>query len=139
MFRNRFTSPLLIFCTFCFFSIGLSSFKNPPTYKLIVFQGSDWCKQCINFENNILSDSLVIEKMNSWQIEIEKIDFPQRKKLSKEQRNYNKKIADQYQFDGAFPTVIITKSDQADFSKIIYSQKDTSSDFLNKIKSALDN
>lgn len=77
------------------------------SYKMIVFEGSDWCPNCIQFEKNVLQDSSFIQFADEHKISIERIDFPQRKRLEKAVVKYNEKIADQYHFDGTFPTILL--------------------------------
>ena len=127
---------------FIIISLGLvlwSSFMKmdtTPPFKLIVFQGSDWCEKCIVFEKNVLKDPLFVEKMEYWHIEMEKIDFPQRKKLSKDTKKYNAYMADKYKFDGSFPTVLLSRTDVLTYKKIPYSTFDASV-FLKEIEHVL--
>lgn len=65
-----------------------------------------------------MNDTTFIEYLNDKNIKLIKIDFPQRKKLSKEQKLYNKQIAEKYNFEGVFPTIIISRSDTLFFDKI---------------------
>lgn len=119
-------------------SIGFlsSSFyaEKETQYKLIVFSGSDWCSNCIRFEKNILSDTSFLEKAQQWNIEVEKIDFPQRKKLSKEVEKYNASIAEKYKFEGVFPTIIITNTETNSFREINYQSVKTTQEFLEKLE-----
>lgn len=92
--------------------------KVDNNYELIVFEGSDWCSNCKKFERNILNDSLVINYLEKEKIEVLKIDFPQRKKLSKEQKNSNKKYAEKYNFKGLFPTIILSRTDTILYTEI---------------------
>lgn len=92
--------------------------KVDSNYELIVFEGSDWCSNCKKFERNILNDSLVINYLEKEKIEVLKIDFPQRKKLSKEQKNSNKKYAEKYNFKGLFPTIILSRTDTILYTEI---------------------
>jgi thiamine biosynthesis lipoprotein len=89
-------------------------------YDLIIFEGSDWCVNCIRLERNILSDTAFIKYLDHKKIRLLKIDFPQRKKLSREQKSYNEQIAGKYNFEGIFPTIIIARSDTLRFEKISY-------------------
>ena len=89
-------------------------------YQLVVFEGSDWCTNCRRLEKNILSDSSMIDFLNKNQIEILKVDFPQRKKLSKKQEAINEALAEKYDFSSQFPEVVISQSGGAAFHKIYY-------------------
>lgn len=81
--------------------------QQTETYQLIVFEGSDWCSSCRKFEKEILQDSLVQSYIKQYAIEIVKVDFPQRKQLSPEKQKENKQLAEKYNFQGFFPTIII--------------------------------
>jgi thioredoxin-related protein len=89
-------------------------------YSLIIFEGSDWCPGCIRLEKNILNDSAFIQYLNHNDIELVKIDFPQQKKISKAQKLHNQQIAEKYNFEGVFPTIIISRSDTLFYDKIFY-------------------
>jgi len=105
---------LFIFITvFNFTSIDTSSHL-----KLIVFEGSDWCVNCIQLEKNVLSDVAFIEFSHKNEIEIERIDFPQRKKQAKEIEKYNAAMAEKYGFDGTFPTVFLMDEENDELLKI---------------------
>jgi thiol-disulfide isomerase/thioredoxin len=85
--------------------------SQKDSYKLIVFEGSDWCANCIRFNNTILKNTDFIAYTNAAKIEVEHIDFPQRKSLDKATKSYNAAIAEQYNFKGVFPTIVITNND----------------------------
>ena len=90
----------------------------PPT--LYVFEGSDWCSNCRRLESNVLSDSIFVNRMATLGVTVERIDFPQRKKLPKKQKEYNQSIADKYAFDGVYPTLILGCPESSEYHKISY-------------------
>jgi thioredoxin-related protein len=94
--------------------------EESKKYNLIVFEGSDWCANCIRFEKNILDDSTFIQYLIQNNIHLLKIDFPQRKKISQEQKLTSEQMATKYNFDGSFPTIILTRSDTLFYEKIQY-------------------
>lgn len=97
-----------------------------PDYKrLIVFEGSDWCNNCIRLEDNILSDEAFTDFLEQNQITLERIDFPQRKKLNKEQTKYNRSIAEQLNFEGIFPTLVLCDHDLSTKKKLRYANQNT--------------
>lgn len=124
-----------LFIIVTFFS-SYTPFEEPK-YKLIVFQGSDWCSNCIRLENNVLSNKIFIEELDKLNIKIEKIDFPQKKALPKEVIKYNKSIAEKCNFDGIFPTIYLSKIDSNTYQKILFSNKENSQDIIKKIKSKI--
>lgn len=104
-------------------------------YRLIVFEGSDWCAHCRRLEKEILNDSLFMSQMQTYSVFIERIDFPQRKKLSDTTRLYNNTIAEKYAFDGNFPTLILARTDSFSYRKINYINQPIAK-FLAEINSA---
>jgi thiamine biosynthesis lipoprotein len=92
----------------------------PERYNLIVFEGSDWCVNCIRLERKILNDTSFIGYLDHENIRLIKVDFPQRKKVSEEQKSANEQIAEKYGFEGVFPTILLSRSDTMIFEKIYY-------------------
>lgn len=105
--------------------IVFQGFKDAEGYsfRLIIFEGSDWCPNCRRLEKNILNDSVFLIKMKSATIHIERVDFPQRKKLAEADKEYNQKTAEEYAFDGQFPTLIISRTDTLIFRKIPFTNQ----------------
>ena len=87
--------------------LGLTPSKEKQQFKLIIFEGSDWCSNCIRLEKNILTDARFTQFLNERNIELVRVDFPQRKKLTTEEKNQNEEIAERYNFSGVFPSIII--------------------------------
>ena len=103
----------MIFSTYLNISIlSLLSFlfttdKHTNAYTLIVFEGSDWCVNCIRLEKNVLQTSAFKAYATQKMIAVKRVDFPQRKKLDPEIAAQNEKLADQYRFKGEFPTLLL--------------------------------
>lgn len=87
-------------------------------FQLLVFEGSDWCHNCQRLEQSVLSDSLFIQEMGKMGIALQRVDFPQRKKLTKEQRQRNEALAQRYGFDGSFPSLVLVRPQTSQFRKI---------------------
>ena len=123
-------------------AIILLSFKfqvnheKTPSFELIVFEGSDWCINCIKLEEKILSDSVFINFLEKENIKIIKIDFPQRIKETKEQKRINKSYAEKYEFTGVFPTVVISRTEPFSYKKLTY-ENSTISQFIEQIYESL--
>lgn len=88
------------------------------TFELLVFEGSDWCHNCQRLEQYVLSDSIFTLEIQKMGIALQRVDFPQRKKLSKETRQRNEALAKRYGFDGSFPTLILARPNRSLFKKI---------------------
>ncbi len=115
--RNVFLLGMLLCVHF------ISSSYGTPTYTLIVFEGSDWCGNCRRLEKNILEDSVFQNYLSQKDIVIEKIDFPQRKQLPKAQESYNASVAEQYNFKGAFPTLVLVDHVHSKFYTLTYANE----------------
>jgi thiol-disulfide isomerase/thioredoxin len=87
---------------------------------LYVFSGSDWCSNCIQLERKVLSDTQFLDSLKTHKVELEKIDFPQRKKLPQETLQYNNSLAEKFGFDGSFPTMIVYSPTTHKYKRIVY-------------------
>jgi thiol-disulfide isomerase/thioredoxin len=93
---------------------------NVTTCTLFVFTGSDWCMNCKRLEKKVLGEPAFAESMKKNGIEIRIIDFPQRKKLDPAVLKYNQSIADNYHFEGVYPTLVLAKSDSRLYRLFFY-------------------
>lgn len=87
----------------------ISASTNKPI--ILVFQGSDWCGPCIKLDREIWSTDEFKSYAKAHYVML-KADFPRKKsnKLSKEQTEANKKLAEKYNKQGYFPFVVILNS-----------------------------
>jgi hypothetical protein len=92
---------------------------------LYVFEGSDWCTNCRRLEKNILSDTAFLALLDSNRVLIERLDFPQRKKLSRETVSYNQYMSEKLGFNGDFPTLVIYSRKSQKYATLRYSNEDT--------------
>lgn len=95
----------------------LLSFEGFAQYQLFVFEGSDWCASCRKLEKNVLSDSTFKAFLQEKQIEIVKVDFPQKKKLPLDTQKRNEALASQYNFTGEFPMLVLAKKETASYQR----------------------
>jgi thiol-disulfide isomerase/thioredoxin len=108
----------------------------PPLYKLYVFEGSDWCTNCKRLDKNVLSQQDFQDFLRTQHIELVLVDFPQRKKLSKEQREINEKIAEKFAFEGVYPTLVVEKIDGLAYTRLTY-QNESVGEFAQKLQTTL--
>lgn len=115
-----------------------SSYQMGRGYKyvMMIFEGSDWCPNCNRLEKNILNDSGFLNYLKSNRIELIKVDFPQRKKLDKQQTSDNEQLAKRYKFEGIFPTIVLSRTDTLVFEKFYY-QNQTIGEFTALIQNKL--
>ena len=99
---------------------------------LYVFSGSDWCANCIELERKIISNPKFQSSLKAHHIQLEIIDFPQRKKLKAEMVKYNTLIAEKFNFEGVYPTLIVFSSSSQKYKQIVY-QNENVEDFSNRI------
>ncbi len=125
--------PLL----FILFSFSFNTKESVNTkYKLVFFEGSDWCVNCIRFDRNVLSDPYFKYFLEKQDIEIERIDFPQRKKQDEATKTYNASIAEKFDFQGVFPTIILVENTTGEIIPLNYHDQGID-DFIAQIKSNL--
>lgn len=121
---------------FILLTFGFTTYAQDSKFKLIVFEGSDWCSNCIRLETNVLSkpsfEAFIINKS----IDFKRVDFPQRKQLSKLDQQRNAEIAEKYKFNGAFPTVLLIDESSNLIVKIPY-QSENSEAFISLIQSKI--
>jgi thiamine biosynthesis lipoprotein len=99
---------------------------------LLVFSGSDWCGPCIRFEKKILSDA-VFQDFAKLNLIILNADFPQRKSLSAAIKSQNDNLAEKYNPNGVFPTIMLIYPGGKDPFNLSYNNQ-TSSAFIYDIK-----
>lgn len=87
---------------------------------LFVFTGSDWCRECKRLKKKVLEDGAFTQLMKDHQIRVELIDFPQRKKLDVKIVQRNELIAEKYNFDGVFPTLVLSPKHTNAFQRLYY-------------------
>lgn len=75
---------------------------------LLVFSGSDWCRGCILFDQQVLQDSK-FQDLASNRLALYKADFPRKKKNKPEQTviRQNEKLIQQFNPTGTFPFVLL--------------------------------
>jgi len=75
---------------------------------ILVFSGSDWCAPCIKLEKDIWRSETFQEYAKTNFVML-RADFPRKKanKLPKEQENKNALLAEKYNPNGYFPSVVI--------------------------------
>lgn len=129
----KFISLFLIAIVFS--NVNLS-YEKPADFELIVFEGSDWCSNCRNLNKQVLSDEEFLKYLKKENIKLTKIDFPQRKKLTKEQEKINREYAQKYKFVGVFPTVILSRTDKQSYKNLSFTNQ-TADQFIQQIVDSL--
>ncbi len=120
----------------------LSLFPSDPIsksgYKLIIFEGSDWCRNCRRLEKEVFSKKEWTNFLDQYGIEVEKIDFPQRKKQRKEVKRYNSEIAEKYNFEGVFPTLILVDMNSEKYFKFADYLNQTPQEIIDRLQNKME-
>jgi len=77
--------------------------ENKPM--LLDFTGSDWCGWCVKLNKEVFSKKEFTDFAKDKLVLVE-IDFPSKKKLSKELRRQNDELQEKYNVKG-YPTIIL--------------------------------
>ncbi len=72
---------------------------------LVDFTGSDWCAWCVRLRQDVL-DKPEFETYAADKFVLAEVDLPRAAKISAEQMERNRKIAEQYKVEG-FPTIMV--------------------------------
>jgi len=83
--------------------------KEEKKMVMLDFTGSDWCGWCIKLHKEVFSTPAFAEyaKQNLLLVEV---DFPQKKKLSAEQKKANDALQKKYKIEG-YPTIIVLNAE----------------------------
>ena len=78
---------------------------------LLVFSGSDWCRNCILLDREVFS-SEEFQQLADEKLVLVKADFPRKKKnqLSPTQKTINGELAKKFNAEGQFPKVVLMDS-----------------------------
>jgi protein disulfide-isomerase len=98
---------------------------------LIDFTGSDWCGWCIKLDKEVFAKP-EFKKYAADNFILVKIDFPRKKKLSSEQQQNNRSLAEKYNVEG-FPTVLLLDSSGKELARTGYFQG-TAADYVEHLK-----
>ncbi len=79
-------------------------------FLLLDFSGSDWCGWCIKLEDEVFSER-EFKSFAEENLVCVLLDFPRRKKLSKEETAQNAELAKKHKISG-YPTVLLLTPDE---------------------------
>lgn len=130
--RNLYLTILILFIGISNNVKGLQSAHAVNNYDsgkivLYIFTGSDWCANCKRLEKNIFSDSIFIKTLDSLHISLNFVDFPQRKKQPIETKENNAILSEKFEFNGIFPTLILSSPLADKFLSFQYKDENTAS------------
>ena len=84
--------------------------KTENKLLLLDFTGSDWCIWCIKLDTDTLSQPEFADYAKKNLVLVQ-LDFPNKKPQSYELRKANTRLAEKYDPENAFPTLIAMKPD----------------------------
>ncbi len=104
---------------------------------MISFQGSDWCANCMRLERTLF-ESAAFGAYASENLVLLKLDFPARKKnqLSEAQQKHNDALAEVYNKNGIFPTVIFLNKEKTILGELSHPSS-TVEEYMANIKSVI--
>jgi thioredoxin-related protein len=102
---------------------------------LVKFTGSDWCQPCMKLEKEVFSKSS-FKKAVAKDFVVVVLDFPQKKKLPKDEAAANKKVAKQYNLEG-YPTVMLMDAQGKVFKLLSSYNGGGASAYLKSIQTSL--
>jgi len=82
-------------------------------YVMLYFCASDWCKPCIQLNENILETETFSEYARGNFVPV-KLDFPKmrKNKQSKKLTSYNENLAEKYNPNGVFPLLVFLDNNE---------------------------
>ena len=89
------------------YEFALSQAKKEHKTVMLYFSGSDWCKPCILLRREVFDTETFQEYARGNLVPV-KLDFPRLKKnkLPEEQIQQNEALANRFNHEGAFPSVV---------------------------------
>jgi protein disulfide-isomerase len=110
---------------------ALATAKKDDKHLLLNFTGSDWCGWCIKLDKEVFGKSK-FKKFAEKELILVKLDFPNKKKQSKEEKAQNQKLAKEHGIRG-YPTILILNSDGKVIGKTGY-QKGGEKNYIKHIE-----
>src|SRR5215471_11565842 len=83
--------------------------KKENKLVLLDFTGSDWCGWCIKLKKEVF-DTQEFKDYAAKNLVLVEVDFPQKKKLTEEQKKANDELQKKYSIQG-YPTIIMLDGD----------------------------
>jgi thioredoxin-related protein len=114
--------------------------KQENKYVLVYFSGSDWCRPCMQLQQEVF-ESDEFETFSKSNLLVVRLDFPAKEinKLSDEQTAYNKKIFQKLNKKGVFPYMLLFNSEQKQLHEISGYSRIGAKSFLDNLKSKMIN
>ncbi len=100
------------------FKKALATAKASGKYIMLDFSGSDWCGWCIKLEKEVFSQD-AFKDFAEKNLVCVLVDFPQKKKQTRELKQQNRDLATKYGIRG-YPTIIILSPDGEPVGKTGY-------------------
>lgn len=102
---------------------------------ILVFQGSDWCAPCIKLEREVWNTEEFQTYAKKHFVMLQ-ADFPrkQKNKLSAEQEEHNRILAERYNKNGYFPFVVVMNEEGEVIGETSY-QKISPSEYISLLES----
>jgi protein disulfide-isomerase len=99
---------------------------------LMDFTGSDWCKWCVKFKEEVL-DSREFKDYAAKNVVLVEVDFPRKKMLPSGQVMANSDLKDKYKIEG-FPTLVVLNKDGKEIGRQEGYEEGGPKDFIAKLE-----
>ncbi len=95
------------------YAVALSQAKQEHKTVMLYFSGSDRCKPCILLKKEVFDTETFHDYANGNLVPV-KLDFPRLKKhrLPEEQMRQNEALANRFNHEGAFPSVVFLDANE---------------------------
>ena len=114
---------------------ALKAAKEAGKPLLADFTGSDWCPPCIRLHKDIFTS----KEFKAWakdKVVLLTLDYPARKEQSKQTKEQNEKLKDQYKITG-FPTVIFISPEGKELGRQVGYRPMTPEAWIKRAEAAL--
>ena len=113
---------------------SLAQAKTEQKNVLMIFSGSDWCKNCIALRKNILKTT-DFETFSGEKLVLLELDFPYKKKnkLPKEQEKHNEQLAEKYNKKGHFPAMVLLDANEKVIGRVHYKKNMNAKELIQQI------
>ena len=99
------------------YDLALEAAKAQNKKVYVLRTGSDWCGFCIRLKKEVFA-SREFKQYAKKNLILVYLDFPKRKKMPAEQKQYNNEISTKLKFGGAVPSAVILDSDGKEIGRV---------------------
>ncbi len=102
---------------------------------LLDFTGSDWCPPCKALKKKVF-DEKEFQTFAEKNLVLVEVDFPNRKKLPKEQQKANDALSDKFRIQ-AYPTIVIADKTGKELGRLEGYENQSPADYIKKLETLM--